>query len=78
MDERVITVPLLQYYDEKLKAYIKTEISGNVIFGELPSTGEKGILYVVDNSIKVWNGEEFSDIMSKGESNIQEFIWETF
>lgn len=74
--ENLIDLSILKYYDESLRAQIKTEVSGAVEFieDELPEEGKQGVLYIVNNSIKIWNGEKFVDIVGSDKS----FTWGTF
>lgn len=55
----LIDLDLLTYYDTKIKAYIIDKLSSGApsdninftTYNNLPSVGQKGILYVTENSV---------------------------
>lgn len=84
--EKLIDLPLLTYYDENIKKYILDKIAtsggGNTVFcpdGELPEKGEVGILYILPDSLKIWN-DELEDYVTVGGSDEDDAgkYWGTF
>lgn len=67
--EKLIDLPLLVYYDEKIKEWTLDKIgknSGGIAFGELPEQGQEGILYVTEDGLMTWDGEKFVPLARPG------------
>ena len=81
--ENLIDLSLLTYYDENIKQWILDRISKatqDIIFttkNELPVEGKKGILYVTEEAIFIWNGAKYIDITSS-QSGGNTGVWGTF
>lgn len=76
--EKLIDLPLLVYYDEKIKQWVTGEIgktTGSIAFGELPEQGQEGILYVTENGLMTWDGEKFVPLAGPGG---EAATWDTF
>lgn len=66
--ENLIDLSLLKEYDSKLRKWaIEQGSTENVQFttnSSLPQTGKIGVLYVTEDTIKLWNGSEYVDVGS--------------
>lgn len=81
--ENLIDLPLLTYYDEKIKKWVAGRIDktiNNTNFvdtSDLPVEGKEGVLYVTENSILIWDGEKYKEISSPQETS-DATIWGSF
>lgn len=56
--ENLIDLPLLTYYDGKIKPWVQAQIANGTVFtstSSLPTTGKAGVLYITETSIKYWD-----------------------
>lgn len=68
----LVNLERLSYYDTKIKQWVVNMVStsggnGNIIFTnrkDLPSTGQKNVLYVVEDDILQWTGTQYTSLNS--------------
>lgn len=81
--ENLIDLDLLTYYDEQVKKWIADRVANatkETVFttkNSLPVEGQKGILYVTEESIFIWNGIKYVDV-GNPESTNNATLWGTF
>lgn len=81
--ENLIDLPLLTYYDENIKKWVANRITKetkDTIFttkNDLPVEGKKGVLYVTEESIFIWNGVKYVDVGNPA-STSNATLWGTF
>lgn len=78
MNEKIISLELLEYYDENIKKVIKASNANVVVLDkqeDFPAQGKTTVLYILNNNIYRWNGSEYVILSTGGTGNPE---WEEF